>query len=58
LNDKFMSGEHRPDHGWFSDDGTVFLRSNTSDAYNARYGGYLENYVVPSFMGQLTGLAV
>jgi hypothetical protein len=56
LNDNYINIHHRPDFGWFDDDGTVFLRKATSDAYEARYGGYLENYIVPSFQGVMTGL--
>lgn len=55
LNDNFIESHHAPGFGWFDDDGTVFLRT-TSDAYGARYGGYYENYIVPSFHGILTGL--
>jgi hypothetical protein len=58
LNSDFMELMHRPDFGWFDDDGTVFLRSNDDDAYEARYGGYLENYMPPNFHGWRTGLAV
>jgi len=43
---------------WFDDDGTVFLRKAGEDVYEARYGGYLQSYIVPSFHGVLTGLAV
>lgn len=57
LNDDYIETHHRPGFGWFDDDGTVFLRSATEDAYDARYGGYLENYIVPSFQGFLSGLA-
>lgn len=57
LNDDYMTTYHRPGFGWFDDDGTVFLRSNTEDAYGARYGGYLENYIVPSFQGVLHSLS-
>jgi len=57
LNDNFIEIYHRPDFGWFDDDGTVFLRLANSDAYEARYGGYLESYVAPSFHGVLSGLA-
>lgn len=56
LNDNFITIYHRPDFGWFDDDGTVFLRT-TSDAYEARYGGYLQAYIVPPFHGVITGLA-
>lgn len=57
LNDNYITCYHRPDFGWFEDDGTVFLRQST-DSYSARYGGYYENYIVPTFHGVITGLAV
>jgi hypothetical protein len=56
LNDNYIEIHHRPGFGWFDDDGTVFLRKASSDAYEARYGGYLQSYIVPSFQGVLTGL--
>jgi len=58
LNDNYIYCHHRPDFGWFDDDGTVFLRLNDSDAYGARYGGYYENYIIPPFQGVMTGLAI
>lgn len=57
INDDYITSHHRPGFGWFDDDGTVFLRSSSEDAYGARYGGYYENYIVPSFQGVLYGLA-
>lgn len=57
LNDNYITIHHRPDFGWFDDDGSVFLRTASSDAYEARFGGYLESYIVPSFHGVITGLA-
>lgn len=57
LNDNYIEMFHRPGFGWFDDDGTVFLREASSDAYSARYGGYLESYIVPSFHGVLSGLS-
>jgi hypothetical protein len=57
INDNFIEIKHAPDFGWFDDDGTVFLRKATSDAYEARYGGYLEIYTVPSFHGYRHTLA-
>ena len=57
LNDNFIEIKHRPDFGWFDDDGSVFLRTASQDAYEARYGGYLEAYIVPSFHGVISGLA-
>jgi hypothetical protein len=57
LNDNYIEIHHRPGFGWFEDDGTVFLRKASDDAYEARYGGYLQSYIVPSFQGVVTGLA-
>jgi len=57
VNTDFITAHHRPDFGWFDDDGTVFLRLSTSDAYGARYGGYYENYIIPTFQGVASGLA-
>ena len=58
LNDNFIECHHRPGFGWFDDDGTVFLRKSSSDEYEARYGGYYENYITPTAHGVLSGLAV
>lgn len=57
VNTDFVTAYHRPDFGWFDDDGTVFLREASSDAYSARYGGYYENYIIPTFQGVVTGLS-
>lgn len=57
LNDNFISRSHRPDFGWFKDDGTVFLRAADLDEYEARYGGYFENVIVPTAHGIVYGLA-
>ena len=56
LNDSHIHLHHRPDFGWFDDDGTVFLRKAGSDAYEARYGGYLQVYINPCFHGVISGL--
>jgi len=57
LNDNHIHIHHRPDFGWFDDDGTVFLRKADDDSYEARYGGYLEVYINPSFQGVIKNLA-
>lgn len=57
INPDFITSYHRPGFGWFDDDGTVFLRQANSDSYGARYGGYYQNYIIPSFHGVITGLA-
>jgi hypothetical protein len=58
LNKDYIERHHRPDFGWFDDDGTVFLRVQDSDDYEARYGGYYENFITPSAHGCIYGLAV
>ena len=58
LNDSRIECHHRPGFGWFDDDGTVFLRLQNDDAYGARYGGYYENFIIPTGHGFLEGLAV
>ncbi len=57
LNDNYIEIMHRPDFGWFDDDGTVFLRDASSDSYSARYGGYLQVFIIPSFHGRIVNLA-
>jgi len=56
LNSDSIEILHRPDFGWFDDDGTVFLRTS-GDSYEARYGGYLQVYMIPNFNGRRYGLA-
>lgn len=56
LNSKHLILMHAPDHGWFDEDGTIFMRKADDDAYEARYGGYKEAFIIPSFHGVLTGL--
>lgn len=58
LNDDYIECHHRPGFGWFDDDGTVFLRKSDEDSYNARYGGYYENFITPTAHGLLKGLAI
>lgn len=58
LRDDRIECHHRPGFGWFEDDGTVFLRIDGDDAYGARYGGYYENYFIPTGHGILYNLAV
>jgi hypothetical protein len=40
------------DQGWFDDEGFIFLRKAGADAYEARYGGYLEVYLPPTLNGR------
>lgn len=57
LNDDHIIREHRPDFGWFDEDGTVFLRTKDEDMYEARYGGYYQNFIDPTFQTVIHGLA-
>ena len=59
LNDRYIEIFHRPDFGWFDDDGTVFLRNffNGTDSYSALYGGYLQVYIVPTAQFVFDGLS-
>lgn len=57
LNDDHMELHLRPGgFEWMDDDGTVFLREST-DSYEARYGGYGQFFVNPHFQGLLDNLA-
>lgn len=59
LNDNYITITMRPGGvQWFEEDGTVFLRDTGSDSYSARYGGYMENYTIPSFHGHIKNLAM
>lgn len=57
LNDEHIVRHHRPDFGWFDDDGTVFLRTTDEDTYEARYGGYYQNLIDPTFQTVIYNLA-
>ena len=58
LNDNHLELHCRPGgFEWFDEDGTVFLREST-DSYEARYGGYAEMFANPHFHGRLHTLAV
>lgn len=58
LNDNHIELHCRPGgFEWFDEDGTVFLRE-TTDSYEARYGGYAEEFVNPHFHGVLKALSV
>lgn len=57
LNTKYIERHHRPDFGWFDEDGTVFMREQDEDQYEARYGGYWEHLMVPTAHGIIHNLA-
>ena len=56
LNSRFVELKHMQGFGWFEDDNTVFLRDATADAYEARFGGYMELWCPPTFHGRIDGL--
>ena len=57
INTNKIEAIHKPDWGWFDEDGTIFLRRDTSDRYQARYGGYMEIFIQPNFHGLIDELA-
>lgn len=57
-NKKKMFRKHAEKFGWFDEDRTVLMRMQDQDAYEARYGGYYENYFNPLFFGAIEGLSV
>ena len=42
VNPESFEFIQREDFGWFDDDGSILQRQATTDAYEARYGGYSE----------------
>lgn len=58
LNTAYINRLHRPDFGWFDEDGTVFMRVADSDELEARYGGYWENVMVPTAHAVIHNLAL
>ena len=42
VNPESFQFIQREDFGWFDEDGTILMRQATTDAYEARYGGYSE----------------
>lgn len=51
VNTKKIERHHAEKFGWFDDDGTTLLRLENDDAYEARYGGYYENFINPLYHG-------
>jgi hypothetical protein len=51
-----MYMHHLPDHGWWDEDGRVFLRVPRRPWYEATYGGYYENVIHPTYMMEIYGL--
>lgn len=58
INSSKTEMKHARGFGWFDDDGTVFMREADLDSYEARFGGYMEYYMIPTFHGRLHTLAV
>lgn len=58
LNTNKMFRDHEEKFGWFDEDRTVLLRMQDQDAYEARYGGYYDNYINPLYQGKIDNLSV
>jgi hypothetical protein len=58
LNTNKMFRKHAEKFGWFDEDRTVLMRMQDQDAYEARYGGYYENFFNPLHMSAIEGLSV
>lgn len=58
LNTNKMFRKHAEKFGWFDEDGSVLLRMEDQDAYEARYGGYYDNFINPLFFGAITNNAI
>lgn len=56
INADFIEVMHAPQFGWFDTDGTVFLRELDEDSYEARYGGYWECVIHPTYQGAIINL--
>ena len=57
VDDTHCGLHHAPDMGWMDDEGFVFLRKTDSDAYDARYGAYMQGYFPPTPHGIVYNLA-
>jgi hypothetical protein len=57
VKDTEFECKHLEGFGWFDDDGTIILRSADSDSYEARYGGYYENWFNPFYVAAIENLA-
>ncbi len=57
VNTNKMFRKHAERFGWFDEDRTVLLRMQDEDAYEARYGGYYQNYINPLYQAFITGNA-
>ena len=59
LNTNKIEAMHAPDFGWMSEEGEpIFLRRDTADRYQARYGGYMNIFIEPRFHGVIKSLPV
>lgn len=58
VNTNKMFRLHEEKFGWFDEDRTVLLRMQDQDAYEARYGGYYENFINPLHVAMISNNAV
>lgn len=57
ANFKKTARRHAEKFGWFDEDGNVLMKLEGFDAFEARYGGYYENFINPLFQGFISNLA-
>lgn len=53
LNTKKMRLHHVEAPGWFTDDGSMFLRETGTDTYEGRFGAYMNFWCHPIYHGRL-----
>lgn len=60
LNTEHIEYHRRPKSGWVKDDigGNGYLRVADEDAFEARFATYGDIFIVPTFQGVVTGLAI
>lgn len=58
INTDHIEAIHRPDWGWLDEGEGIFVRRDTINRYQGRYGGYLQIFIEPAFHGYLDGLAI
>jgi hypothetical protein len=51
-----MYMHHLPDHGWWDEDGRVFMRVPNRPWYEGTYGGFFENVLHPTFQFEIYGM--
>lgn len=58
LHSDTMYMHHLPDHGWWDEDGKVFIRVPQRPWYSGTYGGYYEDVINPTFQLAIDNLGI